>query len=417
MIATLRKNMSRVITIAVVLAVVAGGIWYFVLRDAGQKTATADFSAAVGIYKGTPVKILGVQVGDVTAVTPKAGYVEVKMEYSSSYKVPANGGAVTVANSLVSDRYVQLAPVYKSGPVMKSGAVIPVKRTAAPAELDEIYSALNKLSVALGPAGVNKGGTKQQGALSALVDVSAANLKGNGAALGNSIHQMSEAARTLSDNRGNLFATVRNLQQFTTTLKNNDKYVRDFNNQLAQAASDLAGERGDLGTALHDLGLALDAVNGFVKDNAAKFHTDFKGLASITNTVVKQKASVNEALSVAPIALANITHAYYPTANYGALATRSNIASLSNLSLSTLVGQVCTTLSKVTGGLPVLGGNVSKTCSTVAGLAPNSTSLPSTTMPTVPGSGSAPTVPSVPSGTTGGSGLPMIPGAVSGSGS
>ena len=91
---TLRNNMSRLVTIVVVLAVVAGGVWYFFLRDAGEKTVTAEFPAAVGIYKGTPVKILGVQVGDVTSVTPKAGYVEVKMEYSGGQKVPAHGGAV-----------------------------------------------------------------------------------------------------------------------------------------------------------------------------------------------------------------------------------------------------------------------------------------------------------------------------------
>ncbi len=248
MIAALRKNMTNVIVGVVVLAIALGCLYYFVLRDAGNKTVTARFPAAVGVYPGTPVKLLGVQIGDVTSVSPKPGYVEVKMEYSKSYKLPAKGGAEEVANSLVSDRYIQLAPAYKSGPVMKSGATIPSSRTGAPAELDDIYSALNKLSVALGPAGANKGG-QQTGALSALVNVSAANLKGNGAALGNSITKLSEAARTLADNRGNLFATVRNLQQFTTTLKNSDSDVRNFNAQLEQAASDLAGERGDLGSA------------------------------------------------------------------------------------------------------------------------------------------------------------------------
>jgi phospholipid/cholesterol/gamma-HCH transport system substrate-binding protein len=397
-IAALRKNKTNVIVLVVVLAVVLGGVYYFLLRGSGNKTVSARFPAAVGIYPGTPVKLLGVEVGDVTSVSPKAGYVEVKMEYSSSYKLPAKGGALEVANSLVSDRYVQLAPAYKSGPVMKSGATIPMKRTGAPAELDDIYAALNKLSVALGPAGANKGGT-QGGALSAIVNVGAANLKGNGAALGNSITKLSEAARTLADNKTNLFATVRNLQQFTTTLKNSDADVRNFNTQLQQAASDLASERGDLGSALHNLGIALDAVNGFVKNNASKFHTDFQGLTTITNILVKQKASVNETLALAPAALSNITHAYQP--NIGALGTRGNLASLTNLNLKTLTGQVCTTLSGVTGGLPVLGGNVSTVCN---GLVSATPTLP--TLPTAPGASTA-QVPSVVSGSS----MPTLPGA------
>lgn len=399
MIATLRKYMSKAVVVLVALAVVAGGVYYFVLRDSGMRTVTAQFPAAVGIYPGTPVRILGVEVGDVTSVQPKAGYVEVKIEYSNSYKLPANGGAVEVANSLVSDRYVQLEPAYKSGPVMKSGAIIPMKRTNAPAELDDIYSALNKLSVSLGPAGANKGG-KSGGALSALIDVGAANLKGNGAALGNSITKLSQAARTLADNRGNLFATVRNLSKFTTTLKNSDKDVRAFNTQLQQVASDLAGERTDLGAALRDLGLALNAVSGFVKKNASKFHTDIGGLRTITNIVVKQKASVNEALAIAPVALANIVHAYQP--NVGAIATRGNLASLTNLSIPTLVVQVCSTLSKVTGGLlGSLGDTVASTCSGVAAAAPKSLSIP-----TIPGSLAPRT-----SGTGGVPGLGSLPGA------
>ena len=190
------------------------------------------------------------------------------MEYDSKYKLPANAGAVEVANSLVSDRYIQLTPAFTGGKAMKSGATIPLKRTGAPAELDDIYAALNKLSVALGPSGANQGGKK--GALSALLDVSAANLKGNGAALGNSITKLSQAAQTLANSRGDLFGTVRNLQKFTTTLKTSDAQVRLFNRQLAQVAGDLAAERGDLGSALHELGLALDEVNGFIKKNAGQ---------------------------------------------------------------------------------------------------------------------------------------------------
>ncbi|WP_375480844.1 MCE family protein [uncultured Jatrophihabitans sp.] len=360
----LPKLASRGVTLVVVAAVVAFGVYYAFFRGSSTKTVKAQFASAVGIYPGTPVKILGINVGDVTSVSPKPGYVEVTMEYSGSYHLPKNAGAVEVANSLVSDRYIQLAPVYKGGDVMASGATIPMAHTGAPAELDDIYAALNKLSVALGPKGANKGGQKS-GALNTLVGVAAANLKGNGAALGNSITKLSQAAQTLADNKGDLFATVRNLQKFTTTLKGSDAQIRLFNTQLAQVAGDLASERGDLGSALHNLSIALDDVSTFVKANASKFHTDFQGLRSITGTLVKEKASLDETLAVAPVALSNIVHSY--DEQPGLLATRSNLASLGNLQLGTAtLAQICQGLATNLGGvagLTQLGGNVSSVCS------------------------------------------------------
>ena len=79
-------------------------------RGSGDKTVTAEFPEAVGIYVGTPVEILGVSVGKVTSVKPTGTHVTVKMSYSGSYKLPSNAKAIEVANSLVSDRYVELSP-------------------------------------------------------------------------------------------------------------------------------------------------------------------------------------------------------------------------------------------------------------------------------------------------------------------
>jgi phospholipid/cholesterol/gamma-HCH transport system substrate-binding protein len=320
----LPKKMTNLITVVVVLAVVAGGVAFFLLSGGSTRSVTAQFTSAVGVYTGTPVEILGIEVGEVTGVKPNGGTVTVTMNYDSKYKLPKNAISVIVANSLVSDRYIQLAPAYSGkGPTLADDATIPQSRTAAPAELDDIYAALNKLSVALGPKGANKNGSLRE-----FVNVSAANLRGNGAALGNTITKLSQAAKTLADGRSDLFGTVKNLQAFTKALSDSDSAVRHFNTQLAQVAGDLANERTDLGDALHNLGNALNSVASFVNDNASKAHTDIVGLKNLTGILVKEQASLNETLAVAPAALANIVHAYQP--DLGVIATRSNLDSLAD---------------------------------------------------------------------------------------
>jgi phospholipid/cholesterol/gamma-HCH transport system substrate-binding protein len=355
---------SRIVVLVVVAAIVVGGVYYAFFRGSSQKTVKAQFVEAVGIYTGTPVKILGVGVGTVTKVSPGPSYVTVTMTYDSKYDLAASAGAEEVANSLVSDRYVQLGPLYSKksakGQPLRSRATIPPSRTSGPEELDDIYSALNKLSVALGPNGANKGG-QQSGALSTLLKVGSANLKGNGAALGQSISKLSQAAETLSDNRGDLFQTVKNLQAFTKTLQDSDGQIRNFEQQLAQVAGDLASERTDLGGALKDLGLALDDVNTFVKNNAGKLHVDIKGLESITGVLVKEKASLNETLSIAPVALANLVHSYQPS--IGALGTRSNLASLTDgLTPTALTNALCGTLKSLPLAGNLLGSLLKGVC-------------------------------------------------------
>ena len=322
--AKLPKKVTNVVVLVVLAAIIAGAALYFVLSGASTKKLSAQFASAVGVYVGTPVKILGIDVGQVTSVHPDGSVVDVSMEYDSQYSLPSNAVAVIVANSLVSDRFLQLAPAYPGhGPTLPDGAELSVKRTAYPAELDDIYGALSKLSVALGPKGANK-----TGALNDLVNVSAANLRGNGTNLGNSITKLSAAARTLANGRGDLFATVRNLQTFTKALADSDSQVRRFNTLLAAVSSDLAGERSDLGAALHNLGIALNQVAQFVHTNATKTHADISGLKTLTNVLIKEKSSLNETLAVAPAALANLVHSYQPS--IGALGTRSNLASLTD---------------------------------------------------------------------------------------
>src|SRR5664279_2491077 len=71
-----------------------------------QKTVTAHFTRATGLYKGSSVRVLGVIVGKITSIKPEGETVAVKMSYSSKRRVPATASAFIIPPSLVSDRYV-----------------------------------------------------------------------------------------------------------------------------------------------------------------------------------------------------------------------------------------------------------------------------------------------------------------------
>ncbi|MCW2677292.1 MAG: ABC-type transport system [Modestobacter sp.] len=310
--------------VALVAALVLiGAVGWTVLRPAGQMRVTAWFDAAVGLYSGSDVRVLGIPVGTVTDVVPMGDRVKVSMLVDDHYDIPADAKAVVLAPSLVSDRYVQFAPVYSGGATMRDGAEVPLERTATPVELDAVYGALDDLSVALGPTGANA-----DGALQDLLHTGAANLDGNGAALNQTLTGFSQAVRTLAEGRDNLFSSVDNLQVFTSALASVDSQVAQFNDNMAAVAAQLAGERDDLAKAIALLSQALGQVSTFVQQNAALLTTNVNRLADVTLTLVQQRSALAQVLDVAPAALGNVAHAYNPT--YGTLDTRDNSVGSTN---------------------------------------------------------------------------------------
>jgi phospholipid/cholesterol/gamma-HCH transport system substrate-binding protein len=322
-IGTLGRRVYRVVAIVCVLALLTAVVMWWAMRQTGLKHVAATFASAVGVYPGSDVRVLGVRVGQITAVKPQGQTVLVDMEIDSGIHVPADAQAIVIAPSVVSDRYVQLSPVYNGGPEMADKHVIPREKTATPVELDQIYASVDKLTAALGPNGANK-----NGALSDLLNVGANNLSGNGAALGNTVRQLGDAAKTLANSSPDLFGTVDALQKFTSMLAANDSQVRSFNKQMADVTGFLANERTDLGSALTELATALQTVQGFIKDNRAKLKSNVDNLASITQVLVDQRAALAQVLELAPLALDNLNNAY--NASTGTLDVRPNLNELSN---------------------------------------------------------------------------------------
>jgi virulence factor Mce-like protein len=337
-------SLQRGVALAAALVLVVALGWT-VLRPAGQFKVTAWFDQTVGLYEGSDVRILGIEVGDITDVTPVGDRVRVEMMISDDYDIPAEAAAVVLAPSLVSDRYVQFAPVYSGGPTMEHGAEVPLERTATPVELDRVYGALDELSVALGPDGANA-----NGALSDLVDVGAANLDGNGDALNRTLTGFSQAVETLARNRDGLFDSVDNLQTFTSALATIDASVGQFNTNMAAVADLLEQERADLARAVELLSAALGDVAGFVRTNTDLLSTNVDKLADVTLALVQQRAALAEVLDVAPAALGNLAHAYNP--DFGTLDTRDN--SLVGTSPEVIVCQLLSSTSRLQLDLDVL---------------------------------------------------------------
>jgi phospholipid/cholesterol/gamma-HCH transport system substrate-binding protein len=349
----LSKTTSLITTVIVLLVIFAS---YLVFRPGGNDmTITADFPRTVSLYEGSDVKILGVPVGKVDKITPMGTDVRVVMHFDGKYPVPAGAKAAIVSPSIVGDRFVQLTPAYTSGPKMQDHAHLGLNKTATPLELDEIFSSINDLDKALGPDGANKADAGGVGPLTRLLDSTARNFGGQGVEFNKTLKNVGAFTKTLADNKDALFSTLNHVEDFTSTLKNNDTTVRKFNDSLTQGANLLADERGDLAAVLKNLNTALIEVRSFVHENRASLTSNIAGLNQISKTLVKRRDAVDKILHYAPDALNNLFLAGNVPA--GTLDVRTN---LSNILNSDPVSTLCAIVNNPTACDTIKGalGNV-----------------------------------------------------------
>ena len=293
--------------LAIVVAVLMLAATFVVLQGngGGTRRVTAYFDRTVSLYKGSEVRVMGVNIGTVTAVVPEGDRVRVAMEYDDEYKLPADAKAAIVTPTLTADRFVQIAPAYTGGAVMEDNARIDLPKTGTPVELDRIYRSLSDLTQALGPNGANK-----DGSLNTLLSAGAKALRGNGQLGNETLINMSQAVQTFGDNRGALFSSVTNMSQLTDTLAANDRFVDGFMSDLTSVSTQLAADRGNLAKALAALARAVGTVRTFVHDNKGMVQKDVRELSRLLGVMARHKDDLNTLARIGALGLDNLTIAF-----------------------------------------------------------------------------------------------------------
>ncbi len=270
----------------------------------------AVFPAAVGLYPGNDVQVLGVPIGVVTAVQPDGSHVRVTMELDDGQKVDPDTAAVIVAPTVVSDRFVQLTKPWTGGPTIADGTVIDADHTAVPVEIDDLYRSVVDVSTKLGPDGANK-----NGALSRFLSVAARNLEGQGGKLNQMFREFGSASATLSNIDEDFFSTLANLDEFNAMLRENDTDVAAMNRRFAAVTDYLAEDREDLADAASNLADAFVVLDDFIRENRDNLEASVRKLDGPTDVLVQQRASLEESVRLMPLLLQNFIQAYDGSSN------------------------------------------------------------------------------------------------------
>jgi phospholipid/cholesterol/gamma-HCH transport system substrate-binding protein len=131
------------LVVAVATAMVIGAK---IVTPKHTRAMCAEFTDAVGLYPGNKVALLGIEVGSTTAIVNKPDHVEVDFTVPTDLDLPADVGAVTYSQSIVTDRHIELTKPYTSGPKFTGQGCIKLGSTKTPISISETFSAIGKLA-------------------------------------------------------------------------------------------------------------------------------------------------------------------------------------------------------------------------------------------------------------------------------
>jgi phospholipid/cholesterol/gamma-HCH transport system substrate-binding protein len=294
---------TLIVLLAVLLVVGAYVVWP---GRTGNKIA-AYFTSAVGLYPGDQIRIVGVPVGKIESIEPRAEDVKITMSVDSDVKVPQDARAIIMAPNLVAARFIQLAPAYVSGRAMSDGASIELAHTAVPVEWDEVKASLTDLAKQLSPAA-----GQLQGPLGKAINQAADTFNGNGDSFRSALRELSQVAGRLGDSRTDIFGTVKNLGVLVDALSKSNEQIVAFAGHVASVSQVLAKSSTHLDQTLGTLNQALLDVKGFLQQNNSTLIGTVNKLGDLTKVLSDQSEDIEQVLHVAGPGIANFYNIYDP---------------------------------------------------------------------------------------------------------
>jgi phospholipid/cholesterol/gamma-HCH transport system substrate-binding protein len=256
------------------------------LRSGGDYVVRAELARSFNLFPGSPVKVLGVNVGQITDIEVPEGaqHVEVIMRISGDVDVPADTSAIVIPASLLGERYVQLG-AYTEGSRLEDGAVIPIDRTEVPFEFDEVLQGLEDFVSGLDGPEVGR-----------FVANLAETLEGQGDQLGRTIDSASDAIGVLKDNDEELVELASQLADLNATLGSRDQELAALLQDFDLVAASLVNDRGDIDAALRGLVRVTGELGGLLEVNRGRLEDDIEVLTRVGRTAQRNLDNVSTAI-------------------------------------------------------------------------------------------------------------------------
>ena len=258
-------------------------------RTGSTTPYSAIFADASRLKPGDSVRVAGIRVGTVDAVTLEADRVHIGFDVDRNVPLTAGTKAAVRYLNLVGDRYLELIDGPGSTQLMASGAEIPIDRTAPALDLDLLLGGLKPVIKGLNPRDVNA-------LTSSLLQV----LQGQGGTIQSLLDRTASFSNAIADNNQGVEQLIDNLQTVADTrAKDGDKFSCAID-RLDRLVSGLAKDRDPIGTAIESLSNGTASISDLLSHSRAPLAATVEQLGRLAPLLDQDKERLDEALQKAP---------------------------------------------------------------------------------------------------------------------
>jgi len=203
------------------------------LRFGDQNTYNAEFTSVSGLKEGDFVRVAGVEVGQVKAISiNRANHAVVRFSTDPSVVLTAGSRAIVRYENLIGDRFLELVDGPGATRKLAPGAMIPVTNTQPALDLDALIGGFRPLFHALDPEQVNT-------LTAQLISV----LQGQGGTINSLLSQTSALTNTLADRDELIGEVVTNLNAVLGSLGDQNEHFSEAVDSISQLVKELSDRR------------------------------------------------------------------------------------------------------------------------------------------------------------------------------
>ena len=222
-------------------------------------------------------------------------------------ELPADVGAYVLNPSVISDRHLELAPVYTAGPKFPQDGTIPRERTKAPISFDQLMGSLGTLTKILGPSdapGATDVGT--------LLNRTAQAWQGKGTDFNQALTELSVASGVFGARADDIGGLITSLNQLMTTFQAKQVSLDGLIRSMGDLSAQWQAANQDVATPIKDLRTVFDQINGFVMAHGNDVGTVAANLDELGKVLVANRAGFAEFMDLAPLMLQNLSSTIGP---------------------------------------------------------------------------------------------------------
>ena len=254
------------------LAVKIGNISLFSSRH----TISAQLSDVTGLSSGDTVNIAGVTVGQVSGIAVQHGHALVSLSVNNTVTLHSSTDVGMRWHNVIGQKEIELFPGH-GGPILESGAVIPLDHDVTDASIDAFLNSLGPLLSSINPSEANafvenvssalEGDTAQIDQLINSGATVSSTVQSVDSQVGQIIGNLDQVLTALASRSGDIDSLVTNLQTVSSALASKNSLLDGVVGNLSQVATDLAGLIGNNHTTITSSIDNLQAVAADVQNN------------------------------------------------------------------------------------------------------------------------------------------------------